>query len=648
MSYREVSQIIENSTARDRPLEPVPEPRTIARKPVARSQAALQKGDYQIQSSEDKLNEKGSDHLHPPSTPIHKSTTPWYETWWGFELAAICISFAAFASLVAVLATSNNHVQRTFLWQGLTLNGLVAILSTLTRASLLFAVAAAIDQSKWITFSQNQSGTSKSRPLEDLEYFDQASRGAWGSAKLLLYNRGGWLVSLGALLVIQSLAFDTFAQQVVTTRSRNVAAEGSITDATFPRSASYSENDLDYSGINGGPTVSKVYYKIPLSMRAAIYTGTFASNVPDLPVHCSTGNCTWPIVPSLGICGACTNVTGNLTASCKGGNNEEYEGATYCNYTLPSGTYSSTSSVSEGMSTSDDVFTSNMTTGEVYSCNTPTAQRSTSMSGCLPDRPLYIANFEVISTPYLSNSGSLAAIECALWFCVESYNISVASNEPHQRVLSTTSKHTPATSSGYRFLEILTDVNRTPNISVSSDAYTTMFSAIDLSAKATYTSVSNGMSGEESTTFSSDVAQALWSASSDWDTWIARFAKSLSNEIRSTPTAANDTRNIHYAGVAHTEKTYVSVRWGWLAFPAGMVLASLIFVLLTMWQSHKRNLYAWKGSSLIFLFTSFIGSVDENVVKGLHEPGGLARRVGKDKVVLGRDERGFLAFVKTE
>jgi len=47
-----------------------------------------------------------------------------------------------------------------------------------------------------------------------------------------------------------------------------------------------------------------------------------------LPVICPMGNCTWPIIPSLRVCGACSNVTSFLVSSCNG---------SFCDYVLPYG-----------------------------------------------------------------------------------------------------------------------------------------------------------------------------------------------------------------------------------------------------------------------------------------------------------------------
>lgn len=54
-----------------------------------------------------------------------------------------------------------------------------------------------------------------------MEVFDEASRGPWGSLKFLWETKGtATLPSLGAFVTILLLAFEPFAQQVVSFESR--------------------------------------------------------------------------------------------------------------------------------------------------------------------------------------------------------------------------------------------------------------------------------------------------------------------------------------------------------------------------------------------------------------------------------------------
>jgi hypothetical protein len=57
---------------------------------------------------------------------------------------------------------------------GISLNTVVAVFSAIMKAALIMPVAEGISQLKFLWFRRN-------RPLADLEDFDNASRGPWGS-----------------------------------------------------------------------------------------------------------------------------------------------------------------------------------------------------------------------------------------------------------------------------------------------------------------------------------------------------------------------------------------------------------------------------------------------------------------------------------
>lgn len=104
---------------------------------------------------------------------------------WIYESTAIVVSIACFVALVVVLRKSDGKEQTKWFYDRLTLNGLIALLSTFIRASMMFAVGAGLGQMKWNFFSPRGSRSWEGRRLGDLDTFDQASRGPMGSLKLL-------------------------------------------------------------------------------------------------------------------------------------------------------------------------------------------------------------------------------------------------------------------------------------------------------------------------------------------------------------------------------------------------------------------------------------------------------------------------------
>jgi len=113
-----------------------------------------------------------------------------HRTWWKVELVAASLAVAGIASLAGVLAGFNNKPQQEYLLfnsQTYNLNSIVAAIATLTRVALGVVLGSALSQCMWNRFStRDRTG----RALTDLSVFDQASRSAWGSAKLIWLLRG--------------------------------------------------------------------------------------------------------------------------------------------------------------------------------------------------------------------------------------------------------------------------------------------------------------------------------------------------------------------------------------------------------------------------------------------------------------------------
>lgn len=73
---------------------------------------------------------------------------------WTVEYSSALLSGLSFAGLVILLAVRKNRP--IFDWHGVTINALVAVLSTVSRASLMFALPEAISQTEWIFFNRSQ------------------------------------------------------------------------------------------------------------------------------------------------------------------------------------------------------------------------------------------------------------------------------------------------------------------------------------------------------------------------------------------------------------------------------------------------------------------------------------------------------------
>lgn len=144
--------------------------------------------------------------------------SPWRtKDLWTWELFSILASLACLAAIVTVLAVVD---QKPLAWWKFPIrpNALIAVFSAVAKATFLLPVAECISQSKWHHFSRGP------RPLADLQRFDDASRGPWGSFMFLFSRRPTHttlLASLGCIITISALAVDPFTQQIISYPSRS-------------------------------------------------------------------------------------------------------------------------------------------------------------------------------------------------------------------------------------------------------------------------------------------------------------------------------------------------------------------------------------------------------------------------------------------
>lgn len=157
------------------------------------------------------------------------------EYWWPWEWLCELLAIGSLAAMVAVLMIYHGKPQAEWRQSYFTLNGLVAFLATLTKTGLIIPVSAAIGQRKWLRFLPNKQGRRNARRLGDFEMFDEASRGAIGSTKLV-FSLNAWYGSihlclkplpdlqpsrdvacLGAFITIVSVFFNAITQNVLGT-----------------------------------------------------------------------------------------------------------------------------------------------------------------------------------------------------------------------------------------------------------------------------------------------------------------------------------------------------------------------------------------------------------------------------------------------
>jgi hypothetical protein len=183
---------------------------------------------------------------------------------WTWQIASAVISVAGLLAIVAVLL-SIQHNPRLASWtlsssskvsrvisSNISPNTLIAIFAAISKAALLVAVADCIGQLKWIRFEE------KSHLLKELEVYDEATRGPWGSLKLLFTMRHtALLAALGAFITIVSIAIDPFAQQIISNVTRTVVAQNET--ASYQVAHTY---DTGLQSVNAAVSGKCYYFSI--------------------------------------------------------------------------------------------------------------------------------------------------------------------------------------------------------------------------------------------------------------------------------------------------------------------------------------------------------------------------------------------------
>ena len=446
-----------------------------------------------------------------------------------------------------------------------------------------------------------------------------------------------WLACIAAILTIISLGFSTFVQQLLAVGQFPITDHESILQ---PGNIPQTESFLYYGGNPSeiGQSRSQLWtrtklsgsvlilagFSLPLYLKASVYSGMLGDNITAVESSCPTGNCTWPITPSLAVCGGCAPSTYDL--NCEGSR---------CNYTMPSGTVISL------------INPRNQSLGDGFAVASGTGGRWDSTR----NDTLYIANFDVVGARYNSlvqgfDPEKAQASECAMWLCTQAYDVVTVAGHQVQKIAHTFSNidATPLTSifDNYTFPGLPREMNPAPgvNYSIQVSAYQ--------SYRSTLLTMFNGTARVNiaASTANSDTADAIWSASADLDPWMQQVALSMSNGLRTWGTQSRSggeqPDHAQYNGTGY--QLGVSVRWAWIILPAVMVLLSIVLLIIVIIQTARSPLAAWKGSPLAYLFFDVEQEVRRSIVGQTNIYHGLRDSVKDVDVVLKGQPGGLWSF----
>ncbi|KAL1635493.1 hypothetical protein SLS58_010189 [Diplodia intermedia] len=552
---------------------------------------------------------------------------------WLPETLAIIFSATSLAALAVLLAVTDGKA--IFNWHNVTLNTIVSILSTASKASVLLALSESISQWKWILFGD------KMRPLMDFERIDWASRGPLGSLKVLWHCKGAGVLRIGAITTIIALAVDPFAQQLVHYRQELVFSNN--TDTTVARAQRYSQGNQIMMALMLDPSLDpptpNTKADADFSMQSAVLYGLsqpLNSTVQQLKYNCPTGNCTWPSYQSLSVCSKCADLTSSLTQHAdRGGqywplmeDNNAAAAGNGTSYRLPNG-----------------LFLDNLDGwqwgarphyGAMFMTTYGTGNASA--TNAMTDLDTLIWAAGIIKTgPDAANATAawphmpVRATECALYYCVNAYETRVRNGSLAERASVVDGATRAADSwqtvdfpaawdayndtmvasidfdpyfSGARRSDLVLQAPNGERFNVSQNAvagisayFKTAFQAELQAYNETNGTVDGQINGwyMNSTTiqYQPSAIQPFWK-SDDLDETFETLATSMTNALRADADVGDAAQVLGQSGRL---VTYYSVQWPWIALNCVVVVMGAVFLVLTM-RRCGDSAPVWKSSTL--------------------------------------------------
>ena len=521
----------------------------------------------------------------------------------GFWAEAGCFLFSvgSFSSVIAILSLWQN--QPLSRWSlPVSINAIVSVLSAIFKASLVMPVSEGINHLKWLWFVSGR------RPLSDIDVFDRASRGPWGSFRLLMgpfQSRRDIspkvAASLGAFVVLVAIATDPFSQALIQFYSCPQPSPIATERAGIPRINAFDQPDNLHSPDR------------PLQIAA--FKGLIdppVNSSSNLKITCPTGNCRFPSAPgsgasfsTLALCPHCTDIS------------HRAEKLTNGSYLLDEGTRLLLVDSSTPLAThSPDSFRDFGRPMVINLTTFPVAQQ---------------ANFPYRAALLISNSTLRDGIQVP---CTSSS--STSSPSPHEATTTNSTLSFPpecihsATGGALAAINLLLNWRFDERVSPFTGRLKLNRGQVNSSSGEfwLHTLWDGGFATAESVT-----------------SFVEGWARSISAEMREF---GNDTtRGGGFAwGEVVREETCIGVQWGFLGFLGGLLALEAAFgvvVLVVSWGVKRRG--GWNGDWKSSAMALVVAGLDEDVrreVSGAGEGAGSMYKRGEGVLVrLEKDMGGW-------
>ncbi|EGX88750.1 hypothetical protein CCM_08796 [Cordyceps militaris CM01] len=535
---------------------------------------------------------------------------------WAWEMLSLFVSVLSLASIIIVLDVYENR--RLDEWTPkISINAVISVLSAVFKGSLALPVTEGISQLKWLMFAKQP------RALSELDVYDRASRGAWGSA-LMIFGQfksesKAYLASLGAALALVILVTDPFAQATISLS--NCPQNGTDT-ASIPRASNYTL-DLEHYNQMMADTFN-------LPMQLAAYRGILeppANSSVSVSVSCTTGNCTFPedggaTFTSLTMCSQTWDISDRIQVNHTSngyvyslGSKSTIQGGDSIRMSyvkMPDTSFKESDSNPWNRTSVLDVYILSMVKDNSTTCKAPLCTLV----------PQYNARFRP------------AAFVFSLFPCVQTFAANMDRGQYSEKVISEEYLHYIAPSKAGMFQ---LPVNRTmlngtwgqcAGTDKPSDTNTvTVFSGPFLENSPSpsavwyspecvfefygglYLALFLGDTFFTNSKLSGTTAwqSYLWRNGSTETGLVAKFASglatSLGAQMRIGATGPSMLREAR--GTTIVEKTCIRIHWGYITFFGVVFLLEVLFLGIVMIMGYRSKLHAdWKSSTLAVAFLS--------------------------------------------
>ncbi|KAK5651785.1 hypothetical protein OQA88_11652 [Cercophora sp. LCS_1] len=538
---------------------------------------------------------------------------------------------------------------------GITLNTLLAFLTSLAKVAFLVPIVEGLGQLKWMWLHSRRR-----RPLIDLQVFDVATRGGLGGVKLL-FGFKGFLASFGAIIMISGLFTSTLTQQAIDYPLILAESHGPSRAASIHRATTFSVYD--------GHGLAITPYDTAREQRA-IFQGAFSGPqevVPDVQPSCSSSECTWSRYGSVTICGDVANITAmqdKVLLETLGKATEKRLGVLF----------NASRATAEALGFGDFYLgaVTQVLPIVVGLLGKPTGAFNQSVNQLLASDGFVAYTDDLIDNADTFDMTKFKCLEVAFWWCTKAYSTEVKEGQARTVEVSTRSQlkgsevppplDWPWNPDFYPCYTTGTcnktfgakEVHLEPPPGIRSEEVYSLHLWSELAASALIAAVmfdsvfvdrtrgvvaSNGggiakafglsISGDFMTTEPPPPNVQM----ANMKSLITNTARSLTNLVREGNTRLNETDgSAIVTGVVMTPQSFVRIRWEWLAMLIAQLALTALFLLLTMSSSHREEIQVIKCSSLATLCALDEGARRE--IGGLDDLRDLTERAKRSHVRL--------------